>query len=557
MAGQLKTRRVAALGIYTLATLFLLNSSAYAACNRGELMTWCADSPLESDRDLWSQSMAVDENSGAVYVGGHFASRTKFHNTTVTAKSSLDVFIMKEVGKSVEWVFAMTPWATQGGDDLPIGFMSEYMKVHSVAVDPTGSLVYVTGHYSGVVEANGKQILRSMEEISQDVFLLQLDAATGSLNWVISVGGDSIDSVHGLTVDDDSVYVSGSFFHMAEFGKQVLYTPHGFEGAFVLRVSAAGAIVWAQSVEYLLPDFELADVRSDSIGLVKGSNLLRVTGSLGAPKTTGIATTKSMPSMYTTLMDKRTGTYVEHSQNFFAYFSSTLMSVDFDPEDNAIVSVFWCDEANEGVVVDAGHALWCTDHHEKVMALKLDLADKPSDARVVFLSELADAFVLGNGRFLDPSVSIAQAHGNTYLVGSFEGMVTFADEGSRTVRSSTPRVFLAHFDRAGAVKGVEVLGNENGVMLVTGLSHNKRTGAIDFTGVFKGLTSLGAGLQLKASTPEKWDVYTANVVQTAANVDLFDLYSDTASNAVMGASSITGTAAGVLNTLLQVGSNPK
>ena len=45
----------------------------------------------------------------------------------------------------------------------------------------------------------------------------------------------------GATDDYYTVYrnVTG-----VKFGTQVLYTPHGYEGAFVMRVSSAGAVVW-------------------------------------------------------------------------------------------------------------------------------------------------------------------------------------------------------------------------------------------------------------------------------------------------------------------------
>eukprot|EP00192_Tetraselmis_astigmatica_P003226 CAMPEP_0117679862 /NCGR_PEP_ID=MMETSP0804-20121206/18034_1 /TAXON_ID=1074897 /ORGANISM="Tetraselmis astigmatica, Strain CCMP880" /LENGTH=559 /DNA_ID=CAMNT_0005489299 /DNA_START=126 /DNA_END=1806 /DNA_ORIENTATION=+ len=532
----------------------LLVSPAHGACSRGDTSTLCSNTPLYSERDLWSQALTVDGASGASYVGGHFSGQTAFQNDTRTAKAAWTCL-------TVEWTFTATPWATQGGEDLPIGFVSEYMKIKAMALDPTGDLLYVSGHYSGVVEAGGQRILRSTEEISQDVFVLQLNAHTGQLNWAVSVGGDSIDSAHGLAVDSDSAYLSGSFFHMAEFGKDVLYAPHGMEGAFVMRLSSAGSIVWTQSVAHVLPSFELSDIRGESLAVVGDGRSLRLTGTLGAPKTPTIATTQSMPSMFTLLMDSRTGSYVDGTQDFFAFSNANLMATQFDSDDNSLVALFWCDESSKGVVADSGVSVWCTDNHEKIIAFKMEFNDGSPMGTVTYLKEVADAFLLGSGRFLEPSVSIAQRSGHTYLMGSVEGMVTFNDGSAsgRTLRSSNPRVFLAHLGLDGNVNSVEVLGGESSVMLVTALGQNAKTGGLEFTGVFKGQTQLGgsSGVTLKSNNAERWNIYTASVVESHAKMGMFDMFADPATRATLGAASVTGSRKGVLNTLMQQMSDTK
>lgn len=528
---------------------------AKAACRSSNLMTWCSDSPLlRSDRDLWSQAIAVDSQAGATYVAGHFSGRADFRNSTYTSKSGLDVFVSRQVGEEVQWVFTATPWATQGGENLPIGFVAEYMKIKSLELDPAGKLLYVSGHFSGVVEAGGKKILRSMEEVSQDVFLMQLDADTGVLNWAISVGGDSIDTAYGLSVDKDSAYMSGSFFHMAVFGKTVLYTPHGMEGAFVMRVSRAGAIAWAQSVAHVLPDLEATDMRVETLGLEPSGECLRLIGSMGAPGGYNIATSKAMPSIYTALVNKNTGVYVDGSQDFFAFYSATLMTAHFDQRSNSLVTVFWCDEPNKGVLVDAGQAVWGSDNHEKIIALKLDFVEGSPHGRVSYLTEVADAFLLGNGRFLEPSVTVVQREDQVFLMGAVEGMVTFNDgtTSGRTVRSPTPRVFMTHLNIDGTIKTLEVMGGDNGVMLVTAAKSNPLTGGVEFTGVFKGSAQLGGakGISMKASTPDKWDIYSASAVQSSAMHDFFEMYGDTASQAARSAGKIAGSRKGVIEALI-------
>ena len=555
--GAVAVSVLAAFGVLFLLTV----SPAQGACSNGKSSTMCSDAPLRSERDLWSQAITVDGSTGASYVGGHFAGQTAFQNETRTAKSGLDLFVIRQRGETVEWTFTATPWATQGGEDLPIGFVSEYMKINKMVLDPSGDNLYISGHYSGVVEAGGKRILRSTEEISQDVFVLQLNAHTGELNWAVSVGGDSIDSVHGLAVDAESAYVSGSFFHMAEFGKDVLYAPHGMEGSFVMRLSKAGSIVWAQSVAHVIPDFDLSDVRGENVAVVHDGRFLRLTGTLGAPRTPTVATTQSMPSMFTILLDTRTGSYVEGSQDFFAFYNSNLMATHYDSDANSLVALFWCDDSTKGVVVDSGVSVWCTDNHEKIIAFKMDFNDGNPLGTVTYLQEVADAFLLGSGRFLEPSVSIAQRGGHTYLMGSVEGMVTFNDGSAagRTLRSSNPRVFVAHLGLDGHVNSVDVLGGENSVMLVTALGQSDRTGGLEFTGVFKGQTQLGGsnGVTLKTNNAERWNMYTASIVESKAKMGMFDMYADPTTRATLGAASVTGSRKGVLNTLMQQMSDTK
>jgi hypothetical protein len=388
------------------------------------------------------------------------------------------------------------------------------------------------------------------------VFLMQLDARTGSLNWAVSVGGDSIDAATSLVVDDSSAYLAGSFFHMASFGKTVLYAPHGLEGSFVMRVSSAGSVVWTESVGNLLPDFDFTDVIGANVGLDPDGVSLRLSGMFGAPKTAAAATSTAMPSMFSAKVDRRSGAYVKATQDFFAFFSATLVASRFDAESNSLLSIFWCDDVRQGVVVDAGQSLWCSDNHEKILALKIHFEEGSQEGKVAYLVEIADALLYGNGRFLEPSVVASMRHGTAFLMGSIEGMVTFNDgsiDGYK-VRSATPSVFVAHLGVDGSMTNVEILGGESGVMLVTAMVQNLRTGGLDFTGVYKGEAN-GFGdsdaAPLKAHTQDKWDIYTASVAQSSGSVDLHSMYADQATHhSSIASTSATGIGRSIVDTLI-------
>ena len=99
----------------------------------------------------------------------------------------------------------------------------------------------MTGYFSG--EASfGSTSLTSRG--SDDVFVMHV-AASGAIDWAVQAGGASEDGGLGIAYDGaGGALVTGFFYREASFGSTSL-TSRGMQDAFVMHVTASGAIDWA------------------------------------------------------------------------------------------------------------------------------------------------------------------------------------------------------------------------------------------------------------------------------------------------------------------------
>jgi hypothetical protein len=117
------------------------------------------------------------------------------------------------------------------------------VKNERLAVDAAGN-VLVAGTFTGTVNFGPASLTAKG---NADIFVMKLSSA-GVVQWVVSGGGTSAETLNGLFVGaDGEAYVTGGFFGAsATFGALPLaaQTSGSNRDAFLGRISAAGAWQW-------------------------------------------------------------------------------------------------------------------------------------------------------------------------------------------------------------------------------------------------------------------------------------------------------------------------
>src|SRR4026207_1236107 len=186
----------------------------------------------------FGQAIAVD-NTGNVYSTGLFANTGDFDPDAsgvfnLTSAGSWDIYIQKLDSAGI---FQWAKRIGSTGDDRGL----------SIATDGAG--VYLTGMFSLTVDFDpgaGTSNLTSAGTV--DVFIMKLDAA-GNFVWANRFGGSGDDHGNSIALDASSnVHVTGMFTGNAN-GIASLNTGAGGQwDAFILKLTSAGALVWAKKM---------------------------------------------------------------------------------------------------------------------------------------------------------------------------------------------------------------------------------------------------------------------------------------------------------------------
>ena len=118
--------------------------------------------------------------------------------------------------------------------------------LRSIASASDGSSCAV-GSYAGAAAVPGAALLGLRAAGATDAFVLRL-GADGAPRWLAGFGGAAVDSAEAtLIAPDGGCYVAGSFRSMARFGDKSLRALGGAD-AYLLRLNAAGKVLWAVAI---------------------------------------------------------------------------------------------------------------------------------------------------------------------------------------------------------------------------------------------------------------------------------------------------------------------
>ena len=183
--------------------------------------------------------MALD-NSGNIYITGWFMETAIFGSDTLTSKGEMDIFVAK-LNANGNW-----EWAAQAGG---IGWDSGF----GIAVDDVGNS-YITGFFSetaffnsGPISSSGNTLISTDEK---DIFVAKIDA-DGNWIWVVQAGGNDMDMVHGIAIDDlNNIFITGRYYDSISFGTSHFsnYGGENYSDAFVAKLSSEGDWLWVSHI---------------------------------------------------------------------------------------------------------------------------------------------------------------------------------------------------------------------------------------------------------------------------------------------------------------------
>jgi hypothetical protein len=118
--------------------------------------------------------------------------------------------------------------------------------LHGLASAADGSSCAVGG-YSGSASVTGTALPVINAVGATDAYALRLNP-DGTPRWLVSFGGAGADSAEAtLAAAEGGCYVAGSFRDTARFGDKLLQGQGGTD-AYVLRLNAAGGVVWVKAI---------------------------------------------------------------------------------------------------------------------------------------------------------------------------------------------------------------------------------------------------------------------------------------------------------------------
>lgn len=180
-------------------------------------------------------SIAVDASAN-VYTTGYYIGTVNFNpggtfNMTSNS-SSADMFVSK-LDAAGNFVMAKST----SGAMTEIGY--------GIAVDASSN-IYVTGFFEDVVDFDPNAGTATFVSVGmEDMFLLKL-TSVGNYSWAKAVGGMQNDEGASVVADaSGNVYCAGRFDASVSFGA-TNFTTYGINDAFVTKLDASGAFLWAK-----------------------------------------------------------------------------------------------------------------------------------------------------------------------------------------------------------------------------------------------------------------------------------------------------------------------
>lgn len=177
----------------------------------------------------YGYGIATDSQNN-VYVTGSFYGTAHFENDSITSHGSSDIFLAKyDSDGNLQWVI------NEGGSS------QDYDEGYAICVDKDDN-IYTCGKYGGTAVFSGDTL---KAKGSSDCFLAK-HTADGTLQWVRSAGGTSVDIAQGVSSDKSgNIFVTGYYSATGFFGADTL-TSHGSSDIFIAKYNSSGSMQWAK-----------------------------------------------------------------------------------------------------------------------------------------------------------------------------------------------------------------------------------------------------------------------------------------------------------------------
>lgn len=198
-------------------------------------------------------AIAVNSNSGDVYVGSEFTGTVDFGGGYIlTSLGNVEFGVVKYDS------MGNTKWARRGGGTLTD-------RCYGVGLDNSGN-VYITGEYFGASDFGPYNITPAG---NLDCIVAKLDSA-GTYQWLREGKSVSQVATRGLAVDNNSNVIITGYFGSSSVDTLALdtitLTSYGNRDIFVAKYNSAGEIQWAKNFGGVNSGEEGREVTVDSDG---------------------------------------------------------------------------------------------------------------------------------------------------------------------------------------------------------------------------------------------------------------------------------------------------
>jgi hypothetical protein len=202
---------------------------------------------------VWAKSIGSATNDigasisvstvGGVYVSGFFSGPIDLDpgvgTNTVNFIGTTDFFVLKlDLSGNFIWGYGFGA----SGNDF----------ANTTTIDGSGDIL-IGGYFAGTIDFDpgAGTVSASSTSLSADAFILKL-TSSGNFNWVKTFGGDDIDRINSITLDQTgNIYSTGQFVGISDFdpgvGTNTLMTFGSQSNVFVTKFDPSGNYVWAKS----------------------------------------------------------------------------------------------------------------------------------------------------------------------------------------------------------------------------------------------------------------------------------------------------------------------
>lgn len=456
-----------------LVTIVPSASTAHAA--EGDLLLAAQMGGTSGDE---GNDIAVD-SAGNIYTIGEFSGTADFNpgagTSNLTSFGSIDGFVSKLDA------FGNFVWVKQlGGAGVD--------RASSLGLDASGN-IYIAGNFAGTSDFDpGAGTANRVSNGDIDPYVVKLNA-DGAMQWVDTFGGAGADGVVDLAVDAAAnVFLTGTFVGSSAVdfdpgagthNMTPLGAPSGTD-TFVLRLNSAGTFVWAAQFGGQYVQAQGLTLDSNSNVLVGGSYIgIDVNDFDPGPG----AVFGTYAGTYEGFITKLTsaGTFV-WAQSFAGTASEEIRDLATDAAGNVYATGFTFGTLDLNPGAGTNNITAAGSGTNDVFVVKLDAAGSFQWGRQAT-----------GTAFDSPLAMTADAAGNTYTVGFFNGTVDF-DPGAGTANSTSAALndsFVWNLDSDGNLVATRTLAGGS-TDLAYGVDVDV-SGTVFVTGYFFGTADFNPG----------------------------------------------------------------
>jgi len=396
--------------------------------------------------------VAVSKHTGFIYATGYFTASADFPNgddtLTVTSFNNCAYVAKYNVHGNLIWLKTLTS-STNGKS-----------KGNGIAVDANDNVI-VVGGFDGSIDFDPADSTENIQTATNsDAFIWKLDQ-DGNYIWVKRVNSSYETATYGVTADtSNNIVFSGLFTGSASMPGGSSISDNDNRG-YICKLDNAGAFLWVNSLEDVPGDIYPSVVRADA------NNNYYVTGAYVQNSSPTIGFLQKVST------DGQDGWRVELGNPSGVGFINDVVCTPY----GVMACGSFKNQATIGGAVGS-HFVISNGNYFDAVAFKLN----PENGQPIWST------TFGSASDDSGSAIHADANGNVYVAGRFQGTANYANIPQATVTANGSDVYVWKLDYTGEGIGAYTLTNGVDDEITATAIHTAADGAIYVAGRSYGTT---------------------------------------------------------------------